>query len=59
MATQNQYQVIVNYPTPDKQKEFDQRAAKAVARVLFDMLSPEKVDELIEAYKKSLEGKNS
>jgi hypothetical protein len=47
-----QFTVKTNYPTIENQSEFEKRAAKAVARVIFDTLPPEKIDELIEAYRK-------
>ena len=54
MAAQYKFNVRVHYPTPENKDEFDKRAAKAVAKVLYEVLPYEKIDELIAAYKKSL-----
>lgn len=54
MAAHNKFNVKVHYPTPENKDEFDKRAAKAVAKVLYEVLPYEKIDELIEAYNKSL-----
>lgn len=51
MATkQNDFKVIINYPIPDNREKFENRVARAVAKVLFETLSPQKIDELIVAY---------
>lgn len=42
--------ITINYPTPENETEFEQRAAEAMAKVLFYTLPPEVIDELIDKY---------
>lgn len=50
------FNITINYPTPENQEEFENRMAKAVAKVLFETLPQEDVDRLIELYKKNKGG---
>ncbi|MBU5269434.1 hypothetical protein [Clostridium cochlearium] len=43
--------VVVHYPTPENQEEFDKKAARAVAKVLFNMYPIEVIEQIIEEYK--------
>lgn len=45
------FNVIVNLPTEENRAEYDLRVAKAVAKVLIEILPPKNIDELIETYK--------
>lgn len=45
------FSVIVNYPLPENEEEYEKKIAKAVAKILSEIIPPEKIDELIEMYK--------
>lgn len=49
------FKVTVYYPREENKEEFENKASKVVARVLWDILSIDKVDELIELYKKNID----
>ncbi|MGO5074310.1 4-alpha-glucanotransferase [Clostridium sporogenes] len=51
MAKEPKFDITINYPTPEKQKAYEERVGRAVAKVLIETLPPEKIDELIEKYK--------
>ncbi|WP_142415463.1 4-alpha-glucanotransferase [Hathewaya massiliensis] len=44
--------VTVHYTTPENEEEFENRKAKAIAKVLAKTLPLEEIDKLIEFYKK-------
>ncbi|MEJ8555137.1 hypothetical protein [Tepidibacter sp. Z1-5] len=46
-----EFTVTVNYPTKENQEEFDNRAARAVAKILYTSLPSDTIDEIIELYK--------
>ena len=52
VVTKPIFNVNINYPTEENKLEFDIRAGKAVAKILMEILTPEKIDELLIAYKK-------
>lgn len=45
------FHISINYPRLENKLEYDVRTAKAVARVLVDLLPLKKIDEIIEDYK--------
>lgn len=55
MLSEHGFNIKMDYPLD--LKEYDKRAAKAVARYLISTLPPKKIDELIAAYKKSTKSK--
>jgi len=49
------FKVTINHPTPENMEAYEHRKAKAVAKVLIDILPPETIDELIERLEKENE----
>lgn len=49
--SKKEFTVTVNYPSKENEEEFERRAARAVARVLYTSLPTDTIDELIELYK--------
>jgi hypothetical protein len=45
--------IHINYPTQENEEEYENRAAQAMAKILYDTLPPEVVDELISKHKES------
>lgn len=45
--------VIVNYPTPENQEEYERRAAEAVAKILYECYPPDVIDQLIVALREN------
>ncbi|MCS4467595.1 4-alpha-glucanotransferase [Clostridium botulinum] len=52
MVKEPKFNITINYPTPENEKAYEERVAKAVAKVLMDTLSIEQIDEVIREYKK-------
>lgn len=46
------FNITVNLPAEENRAEYDIRVAKAVAKILIEILPPKNIDELIETYKK-------
>jgi hypothetical protein len=45
--------IHINYPTQENEEEYENRAAQAMAKILYDTLPPEIVDELIRKHKET------
>ncbi|GAA0788015.1 hypothetical protein [Hathewaya limosa] len=45
--------VIINYPTPENQEEYERRTAEAVAKILCECYPLDVIDQLISALKES------
>ncbi len=52
MKKNEAFKVTVHYPTKENQEEYDNRAARAVAKILYNSLPLDTIDEMIELYKK-------
>jgi len=52
VAKKIEFNFKANYPLPENQEEFNQRAASAIARVLIQTYPPEVIDEIIDTYKR-------
>lgn len=50
--------VIINYPTPENQEEYERRAAEAVAKILCECYPPDVIDQLIVSLRQSKNVKN-
>lgn len=50
--------VIINYPTPENQEEYERRAAEAVAKILCESYSSDVIDQLIISLRQSKNNKN-
>ncbi|SHJ72547.1 4-alpha-glucanotransferase [Tepidibacter formicigenes] len=46
-----EFNITVNYPTKENEEEFDNRAARAVAKILCETLPIDTIDEIIKLYK--------
>lgn len=45
------FNITVNLPAEENRAQYDLRVAKAVAKILMEILSPKDIDELIRTYK--------
>ncbi|NFB52053.1 4-alpha-glucanotransferase [Clostridium botulinum] len=48
MVKEPEFDITINYPTPESEKAYEER----VAKVLIDTLSVEQIDELIREYER-------
>ena len=51
------FNITVNLPTEENRAEYDLRVAKAVAKILTEVLSPKNIDDLIKTYKETCQWK--
>lgn len=51
------FNITVNLPTEENRAEYNLRVAKAVAKILTEILPPKDIDELIKTYKETCQTK--